>query len=314
MATFRSQTTSVFNSGGTGTVALPTGSLAGDLVVAQIVVFDALSNSVTVTGWDFVRSDNCPAGGNILQTFIYKKILLAADITAGTMSATVPAHFTDFALTCYTVSNEDVIGAGSGNSGTSASAQATGITAVAGTILDIYSTYDVATTTGPAGMTVRVNGYDAGSLSQYEEAVSAGATGTRTATLAASSNWTAALIQIGTPVTVGAGTSSGLGLALASAIGGTKYTASPGVAIVDFGQGDNVAQVVITDQTAITSGAYCEAFLMGDVTNYHNAYEHLIVDMDVRCSDIVAGVGFTITATSPWKLTSQFVVHYVWSN
>ncbi len=329
MATYRSQTTSVFNTGGTGTVALPTGSIAGDLVVAQIVVFDAHSNAVTVTGWDFVRSDNCPVGGNILQTLIYKKILVAADITAGTMSVTVPtSRFTDFALTCYTVSGEDVIGTGSGNSGTSTSCQATGITAVAGTILDIYSTYDIATTTGPTGMTVRVNGYDAGSLNIYEEAVSAGATGTRTATLAASSNWTAALIQIGQSVAYAgrasearagaeslAGTTNHAGRNLAGKSGAVSYVAyaeRQGTATLDFGTKPEQVATVRVPQSTIAASQPVEAFMQGDATADHNAFEHLVVPMKFVCSDVTASGGFSITAVSPWPLTGKFTVRYVW--
>jgi hypothetical protein len=100
---------------------------------------------------------------------------------------------------------------------------------------------------------------------------------------------------------------------LASALGGYRYPANLGTAILDFGSGNQIASVVVTDQSAIGSGAYVEAFMQGDSTSSHNAYEHLVVPMKLVCSDIVNGVGFTITGVSPVKLTGKFIVHYVWS-
>lgn len=107
-----------------------------------------------------------------------------------------------------------------------------------------------------------------------------------------------------------------LGCALPAARGSKAFDPSPSVTEINFGYGtgSQVASVVILDQSGITSGAHCEAFLMGDSTNEHNRIEHLITPMRLVCSDIVAGVGFTITAVSPVRLTGSFVVHYVWSN
>jgi hypothetical protein len=89
-----------------------------------------------------------------------------------------------------------------------------------------------------------------------------------------------------------------------------------GTAVLDFGTPggliNNKATVAITGQAGITSGSYCEAFLMGDATALHNADEHLMVEMSVRCSVPTAGVGFTITAASEWGLTGTFNVRWVW--
>lgn len=88
-----------------------------------------------------------------------------------------------------------------------------------------------------------------------------------------------------------------------------------GTATLDFGAapGSNVATVMVTGQTDIVSGSQATAELMGDTTADHNAYEHLIVPLTVRCGDIVAGTGFTITASSEWRLTGTFKVRWSWT-
>lgn len=92
-------------------------------------------------------------------------------------------------------------------------------------------------------------------------------------------------------------------------------TGDIGTATLDFGAapGSNVATVTVTGQTRIDAGSQATAALMGDTTADHNAYEHLIVPLTVRCSDIVAGTGFTITASSEWRLTGTFKVRWSWT-
>lgn len=88
-----------------------------------------------------------------------------------------------------------------------------------------------------------------------------------------------------------------------------------GTAILDFGltPGTNNATVVITGQTAILSNSYAEAFMMGEATATHNAYEHLIVPIKLMCYNIAPGVGFTIHATTEWRLDGTFNVRWVWT-
>jgi len=78
--------------------------------------------------------------------------------------------------------------------------------------------------------------------------------------------------------------------------------------------GSNTATATITGLTDITSGGSASALLMAsDSTASHNAYEHGLVRVVLRCKDFVAGVGFTIHASSPDRLDGAFEVRYAWS-
>lgn len=88
-----------------------------------------------------------------------------------------------------------------------------------------------------------------------------------------------------------------------------------GTATINFGSapGTNVVETVVTGQTNITTSSHVEAWLMGDSTASHNAYEHSIVPIKLSCGSLVNGTGFTITASSEWRLTGTFTAHWVWS-
>lgn len=89
-----------------------------------------------------------------------------------------------------------------------------------------------------------------------------------------------------------------------------------GTATVDFGAapGGNLATVAVTGQSGITSGSHVEAWVMGEASANHSAYEHAITPLTVRCGDVVAGTGFTVYASShEMRLTGQFKVRWVWS-
>ncbi len=87
-----------------------------------------------------------------------------------------------------------------------------------------------------------------------------------------------------------------------------------GVTTINFGSapGDVNTSVVVTGQGSIGTGSQVEAYLMADDTPDHNADEHVLVPIRLRCGAIVAGTGFTIYAFSDWVLTGQFNVHWVW--
>lgn len=87
-----------------------------------------------------------------------------------------------------------------------------------------------------------------------------------------------------------------------------------GAATVDFGAapGTNIATTVVTGQTDILSTSSVDAFLMAEATADHNAYEHIVVPLQIIASDIVAGVGFTINAVSDLRLTGTFAVRWSW--
>ena len=88
-----------------------------------------------------------------------------------------------------------------------------------------------------------------------------------------------------------------------------------GSATLDFGAapGTSVVTTTITGETGILSTSHVEAWMMGDSTADHNAYEHLIVPLVVRCGSITDGAGFDIIASSDLRLTGTFTVHWVWA-
>lgn len=87
-----------------------------------------------------------------------------------------------------------------------------------------------------------------------------------------------------------------------------------GTATLDFGAtpGTNVVITTVVGQTGILAGSQVEAYMMGDTTATHNAYEHLIVPITLRCTNIVPGVSFDIWASTDWRLDGTFTVHWVW--
>lgn len=88
-----------------------------------------------------------------------------------------------------------------------------------------------------------------------------------------------------------------------------------GTTTLDFGStpGTNYVTTTVTGQASIASGSQVEAYLMSDSTATHNAYEHSIVPLEIRCGNIVAGTGFDITANSNLRLDGTFNVHWVWA-
>jgi hypothetical protein len=97
---------------------------------------------------------------------------------------------------------------------------------------------------------------------------------------------------------------------------GTAFYA--GQTTIDFGSapGTNTTTAVVTAQTNIASSSTISVFMMADSTAVgavgHNSDEHKIVPMTLTADTIVAGVGFTINAVSQWRLTSTFIVRWVW--
>lgn len=89
--------------------------------------------------------------------------------------------------------------------------------------------------------------------------------------------------------------------------------AQTGTATLNFGTGSNIASVAVTGQSGIGSGSNVEAWLMTDSTSDNNAFQHQVVDMRLRCGNIVPGTGFTIFALSPWTLFQTWQVRWVWS-
>lgn len=87
-----------------------------------------------------------------------------------------------------------------------------------------------------------------------------------------------------------------------------------GSATVDFGAapGSSYATVDVTGQSGFVASSFAEAWMQGDSTATHNAVEHLLVPLTVRCGD-AATDQFTIHASTEYRLTGTFTVRWVWS-
>lgn len=89
-----------------------------------------------------------------------------------------------------------------------------------------------------------------------------------------------------------------------------------GTAVLDFGAapGATVALATITGQAGIIAGSHVECYVQGnDSTAEHNAEEHALMDIIVRCVSITAATGFTAKGTSSLRLTGTVSFRWVWS-
>ena len=91
--------------------------------------------------------------------------------------------------------------------------------------------------------------------------------------------------------------------------------ATQGTATLDFGTipGSQDAHVAITGQASILADSLADAWILGIPTATHNLEEHMMVPMEVKCGSIVAGTGFTIYASTEYRLTGTFTVAWVWN-
>lgn len=87
-----------------------------------------------------------------------------------------------------------------------------------------------------------------------------------------------------------------------------------GTATIDFGSSgqSSLATVVVGSQTGLTAAGSVESWMQGDATADHNAFEHLVAGITLRCGDVGTDT-FTIYASTDWHLTGTFTVHWVWS-
>ena len=84
---------------------------------------------------------------------------------------------------------------------------------------------------------------------------------------------------------------------------------------IDFGAapGNSQASVNVTGQGAINTSSFVESWKSGEATTDHTAMESSITNMEILCSNIVNGVGFTITATSRiGRLTGKYKLYWAW--
>lgn len=89
-----------------------------------------------------------------------------------------------------------------------------------------------------------------------------------------------------------------------------------GTATLDFGSvpGGNRTSVVITGQTGILTTSTVSVFMMSDTTTDHNTAEHHLAPIKLTSSIPINNTGFTIIATSEWRLSGTFLVRWAWNN
>ena len=95
--------------------------------------------------------------------------------------------------------------------------------------------------------------------------------------------------------------------------GGGGSGLTEGITEVNFGtgMGSNIATVTITGQTGVVaSTTIVRASIRPITTVDNNAYEHIIAPIKVSVADLVTGVGFTIYATSTWRLNGIYSVQW----
>jgi hypothetical protein len=69
----------------------------------------------------------------------------------------------------------------------------------------------------------------------------------------------------------------------------------------------------VSGQTGIKSTSAVLAFMMGEATDDHNAYEHMLAPIRLTCGNIVPGEGFDIVAVTDHRLTGTFNVRWSWA-
>jgi hypothetical protein len=91
-----------------------------------------------------------------------------------------------------------------------------------------------------------------------------------------------------------------------------------GTAILSFGShpGLNEASVAVTGQATISATSNVEAYVMAEIYSTHTANDHAYFAMlaALTVGTPTAATGFTIYAKSPYKLTGDFKVHWVWAD
>jgi hypothetical protein len=92
-----------------------------------------------------------------------------------------------------------------------------------------------------------------------------------------------------------------------------------GTATLDFGAapGSNEASVVVGSQATISATSKVEVYVMGDDTTAdHTAVDHRYFagQVGLTAGTPSAGVGFTIYAYGPNKLTYTYQVRWVWAD
>ena len=94
----------------------------------------------------------------------------------------------------------------------------------------------------------------------------------------------------------------------------SSYTVTDQVAVAVAGSNTATA-INITGLASFTNTDNVEVWLMGsDSTSDHNQMEHAIAPIKFKITNPISGVGFTINATSEYRLTGTYKVRYCWAS
>jgi hypothetical protein len=79
--------------------------------------------------------------------------------------------------------------------------------------------------------------------------------------------------------------------------------------------GTNKTSVAVTGLSTFTATDAVEAWIMGsDSTASHNSFEHAVAPIQLRITNPITGTGFTIQATSEYRLTGDFKVRFAFTS
>lgn len=160
------------------TVAKPTGTVEGDVMLAFVARFNSNTPPSAPSGWTVITSG---AHGNTTAAFaVMGKVAGASE--GSNYTFTNAEEGTIITFHGSTVDDADPFGPGSTNSGNSATLTGTGITTeVDNALLLLYATWQNTPST-PSGMSA-IAGFPTASGAWQERIASAGATGNRTASM-----------------------------------------------------------------------------------------------------------------------------------
>lgn len=208
-AAYRSSASTAGTTGTSAACNKPTGTVDGDVMVMRVAASDSATFAIAVdvtlpSGWTLLQNSTYSSDGQTWrQVTAYK--LAASEGSSYTVNFTVASvstsAYSEFDIT--TVSGPDQatpVQASTTNNGASTTATGTGITANRDSsclIRNQVSILDVRTSS-PSGMTNRQT-YDGNVYTDTQDSISAGATGDKTNTFAASQGWVVHMVLVQPP-------------------------------------------------------------------------------------------------------------------
>lgn len=163
----------------------PAGAVAGDVLLLQVAHYDSADPGITVSGFTAIRSDD--AGDVKVTTF--RRVVDGSEGSSFTANIDVNGSYATAMCVCYSgVDNTTPIDIHGGNTGTSSTRSVSSITTTVANVVGVLFSngYETSVSADPSGMTERIADYD--SLHNFYDQLfaSAGATGTKDHTQAAS--------------------------------------------------------------------------------------------------------------------------------